>query len=83
MDRYDGVMNDFNLTAENQDRVYILRLWRAESPDWCWRASLENPRTGTRLGFDSLERLFAFLIGHSERDAVSKQGGKDGNLTTS
>jgi hypothetical protein len=27
-----------------------------------WRASLENPHTGERLGFSNLERLFAFLI---------------------
>ena len=39
---------------------YLLRLWRTskESP---WRASLEDPQTGERRGFGSLEALFAFL----------------------
>lgn len=42
--------------------AYLLRLWLAHEPGGAvWRASLENPRTGERLGFASLERLFAFL----------------------
>lgn len=41
---------------------YLLRLWPAnDQGQVTWRASLENPRTGERLGFASLERLFAFL----------------------
>ena len=41
---------------------YLLRLWSAEEGgDVAWRASLENPRTSERIGFSSLERLFAFL----------------------
>jgi hypothetical protein len=43
-------------------RSYLLRLWPAtEQGRVTWRASLENPHTGERLGFASLERLFAFL----------------------
>ena len=48
---------------------YLLRLWRvrgdegahqlAEKP--VWRASLESPFTGERMGFASLDALFAFL----------------------
>ena len=53
-------------------RVYVLRLWRTESPDLFWRASLENPRTGERVGFESLERLFAFLMDQVERNTEDK-----------
>jgi len=41
---------------------YLLRLWpAAERGRVVWRASLQNPHNGERLGFASLERLFAFL----------------------
>ena len=41
---------------------YLLRLWqeRATLPT-TWRASLENPQTGERLGFADVAQLFAFL----------------------
>lgn len=42
--------------------AYLLRLWLAvEQEQVVWRASLENPQTGERLGFANLERLFVFL----------------------
>ena len=42
--------------------AYLLRLW----PEWSggrplWRASLERPQAGERLGFASLVHLFAYL----------------------
>ena len=41
---------------------YLLRMWRANGEGKeVWRASLENPHTGERLGFASLDKLFAFL----------------------
>jgi hypothetical protein len=46
---------------------YLLRLWRAHergSPHWrlpVWRASLQSPQTGERVGFATLDDLFAFL----------------------
>ncbi len=41
---------------------YLLRLWRSDADEQSiWRASLENPHTGERHNFASLERLFAFL----------------------
>jgi len=47
----------------NRSRSYILRLWCAdESPAAEWLASLEDPSTRERLGFSSLEQLFAFLM---------------------
>jgi len=50
-------------------RAYLLRLWRSETLDQGWRASLEDPHTGERIGFASLEQLFAFLMEQVERDA--------------
>jgi hypothetical protein len=42
--------------------AYLLRLWQVASDGApAWRASLEDPRTGERLGFGSLEQLVAFL----------------------
>lgn len=52
-------------------RAYLLRLWSAETTDQCWRASLEDPRTGQRIGFASLEQLFAYLMEQVESDAKS------------
>ncbi len=49
-------------------RSYLLRLWCDETPDQCWCASLEDPHTGERIGFASLEQLFAFLMEQVERD---------------
>jgi hypothetical protein len=41
---------------------YLLRLWSTSGArPAVWRASLENPHTGERLGFSTLERLFSFL----------------------
>lgn len=39
---------------------YLLRLWRTGEAG-PWKASLEDPQTGQRLGFQSLDALFAFL----------------------
>lgn len=48
-------------------RAYLLRLWCAEGADnGSWRASLEDSHTGERIGFASLEELFAFLMEESE-----------------
>ncbi|MCE7985209.1 MAG: hypothetical protein DYG89_28895 [Caldilinea sp. CFX5] len=46
--------------------AYLLRLWRADgrAPSGQatnWRASLESPQSGERVGFGSLAELFAFL----------------------
>ena len=41
---------------------YLLRLWMVEATDGTrWRASLESPITGERLGFQDLEALFTYL----------------------
>jgi hypothetical protein len=43
-------------------RSYLLRLWRemGTGSTW-WRASLQDPRSGERVGFAHLDELFAFL----------------------
>lgn len=54
-------------------RSYLLRLWREES-ERRWRASLEDPQTGKRMGFAGLEQLFAFLMEQADDD--TKEAGK-------
>lgn len=52
-----------------QHYYYILRLWRVDqSRPADWRASLEIPGTGKRIGFASLEQLFAYLMELTEND---------------
>ena len=41
--------------------AYLLRLWNDDACPTCWRASLEDPQTGKRVGFANLEKLFAYL----------------------
>lgn len=45
---------------------YLLRLWRSGDDASTWRASLEDPHSGTRIGFSDLDRLFAYLLEQSE-----------------
>lgn len=46
---------------------YLLRLWRIEGlRGFEWRASLESPETGQRIGFASVEQLFGYLMDLSE-----------------
>ena len=41
---------------------YLLRLWQtSDDGKLTWRASLESPGTGQRLGFADLDELFKFL----------------------
>jgi hypothetical protein len=42
---------------------YLLRLWQEGGGRAQWRASLESPQGGERLGFASLVDLFIFLEG--------------------
>jgi hypothetical protein len=42
---------------------YLLRVWRVvREEELIWMASLEDPRTGKRQSFTSLEDLYAFLL---------------------
>lgn len=58
-------------------RAYILRLWREDQPyPTGFRASLEDPQTGERFGFASLELLFVHLMELNE-SAGNLQPGTD------
>lgn len=64
-------MNENTDAGAVKYQSYLLRLWWVdENGHSTWRASLENARTGTRIGFADLEQLFAFLIRQTEGDAA-------------
>ena len=51
-------------------RSYLLRLWCASpANNGYWQASLDDSHTGERIGFASLEELFAFLMEQVGADA--------------
>ena len=59
------------MIQKRQYLSYLLRLWQEGSGDTprdppLWRASLERPKAGGRLGFESLADLFAFLEKETE-----------------
>jgi hypothetical protein len=59
----DRVSHDEKRPREFPDYVsYLLRLWREKGGQttW-WRASLQDPHTGERIGFAHLDELVAFL----------------------
>jgi hypothetical protein len=62
---------------------YLLRLWQtASGGELVCRASLENARTGERVGFANLDDLFDYLraqaglVLEAERDANGSQEGR-------
>jgi hypothetical protein len=64
--------------ANKQQRYlsYLLRLWQtSDDGEQVWRASLESPGTGERLGFASIEDLIGFLL-----DRTRPEGGGDDEL---
>jgi hypothetical protein len=59
-------------TLQPEYIAFMLRLWKARDDNECWRASLEDVRTGEKRGFTSVEDLFAYLrlsTESSEKDA--------------
>jgi len=46
--------------------AYMLRVWRDDTstirPSERWRFSLEDPHTGERIGFASVQMLCAYLV---------------------
>ena len=60
-------------TLAAQRRSYLLRLWcTGESGCREWRASLEDPHSGERVGFSNLEHLFAYLMEVAEASEGAK-----------
>jgi hypothetical protein len=52
-----------NVSGCSRRRSYLLRLWHSGEPgDNRWKASLEIPETGQRIGFPGLEELFVYLM---------------------
>ncbi len=47
-------------------RAYLLRLWQVRGTHW--RASIEDPHTGERRMFASVELLAAFLLRSADVD---------------
>ena len=57
---------------------YLLRVWQPSNEGTvAWRASLESPRTGQRIGFADLDKLFAFL--RQQTGAAYDSSDKDGD----
>ena len=52
---------------------YLLRLWREVEGTAVWRASLQDPRTGERVGFASLDDLFKYLRHQVEADVPTER----------
>jgi len=53
---------------------FLLRLYRVQSEEgWTWRASLEDPLSGERHAFPSLQALFAFLEAKVGKEPNEKQ----------
>jgi hypothetical protein len=58
---------------------YLLRLWQegADDPP-LWRASLERPQGGDRLGFASLEDLCAYLVARTGSGSPGSERSDEG-----
>jgi hypothetical protein len=57
------------MSDQEEYRSYLLRLWHTPGArGGAWRASLEDPHTGIRIGFSSVERLHTFLLDQTERE---------------
>lgn len=55
------------MSDQQRYKSYLLRLWQTHSRGGTvWRASLEDPHTGIRLGFSSIRRLHEFLLGQTD-----------------
>ena len=60
---------------------YLLRVWQTGSKgDAVWRVSLENPFTGERRGFASLQDMLAFLRVQIDNAGQVDQGEQEGQL---
>jgi hypothetical protein len=68
------------MNAEREGyRAYLLRLWRVRTEsELVWRASLEDPHTGQRTGFASLDALFDFLRQQTPVDSEPRLEAKGG-----
>jgi hypothetical protein len=69
----DQVKQPRNDLKNTQHLFYLLRLWRTGgAQDFEWRASLDIPETGERIGFANLEQLFAYVIDLTKGQATTR-----------
>jgi hypothetical protein len=53
---------------------YLLRMWQTRrGNELVWMASLDDPHTGKRHSFTTLERLFAFLLKQTQASEYSAE----------
>jgi hypothetical protein len=72
-------MNTTEDPGEHRDYVsYLLRMWQdssdeepSRSKEAVWRATLQSPSTGERVGFANLDDLFDFLKGQAGLEPVA------------
>jgi hypothetical protein len=74
-------------TMTNERRpyfAYLLRLWQVRTDgDVVWHASIEDPHTGERHGFASLDHLFVFLEEQARGTTrCAKRPGQDGTASS-
>ena len=62
-----------NNESRHRYHAYLLRFWRADEQA-TWRASLEDPHSGTTHGFASMRELFAFLDSFTSEAKNTKPG---------
>jgi hypothetical protein len=69
-------MKKYNIDLKDSLRCsLLLRLWRSDnSGSSDWHASLEIPGNGERIGFASLEELFAYLLDLTTIDLFKERG---------
>jgi hypothetical protein len=61
---------------------YLLRIWHAEEGEpQGWRVSLQNLGTGERLGFATLESLFAFFETARREESTQANGNEQKEAT--
>lgn len=57
----------------SQYRAFLVRLWR-DQPSAPWRAAVEDPHTGERRAFGSLEALFAYIADQAAGAGAGEAG---------
>jgi hypothetical protein len=55
------------VTKQRRYLAYLLRLWLSDNAGRpVWRGSLEDPHTGSRIGFGDVQSLLAYLSRQTE-----------------
>lgn len=60
-----------NTTTKEIYCSYLLRIWVESNEEDTWWYSLEDTRTGKRLGFTSLEKFCAYIIRITQQEKCS------------